>query len=165
MPVIRRRRRVGVRRVVRRRRVGGSFKSFFRGVGRFFTGTKLISKLAPMIPGVGNAIGAVSGAVGLGRRRRVRRVRRVRRGGSMLSAIRGFLGRAHSVIKSHRYVSRALNHHGYNRAGSIAHILGYGRRRTVRRRRAPLRRAPLRRAPLRRRPRLTVRRRRIVRRR
>lgn len=93
-----------------------------------------------------NIASQVAGMLGLGRRRRrvgrprVRRVRRVgrprvrRTGRGLWDSIKSLAGKAHNFVRSNKLVSKGLNHFGYRRAGSLAHMAGYGRARPASRR-------------------------------
>lgn len=132
------------RRVVRRKRGRGIFGDILGSIapaaGTFFGGP-----LGGVIGGIG---GKLFQRTGLGRRRRVGRprvrrvgrprvrrvarprVRRVARrsGRGIFSTIKSLVSRAHNFAKTHKLVSRGLNHFGYRRAGTAASAFGYGAR-------------------------------------
>lgn len=54
----------------KRRHRGRGIGDWLGGVNNFLKSSKLISSVANLIPGVGQAVGSVAGALGYGRRRR-----------------------------------------------------------------------------------------------
>lgn len=115
----------GRRRVMHRRRRGGDLKSILSSAHKFVKDKRLISSALSHFGH--HKLASAASTLGYGRRRR--RVHR-RRGGN----VRSILSSAHKFVKDKRLVSSALRHFlPHSNLHKAAHVLGYGRRRTVRR--------------------------------
>jgi hypothetical protein len=114
------------RRVVRRRRAGGSLSSILKKAHKFVKDKKLVSSALKHFGH--HKLSRAAATLGYGRKRRVTRRRRV--GGSLSS----ILSKAHKFIKEKKLVSSALKHFGHHKLSRAAATLGYGRKRRTRRR-------------------------------
>lgn len=119
---------LGRRRVYRRRR-GGDIKSILSSAHKFVKDRRLVSSALKHFGH--HKLASAASTLGYGRRRR-RVVRRRRRHGGSLRSIASSV---HKFVKDKRLVSSALRHFApHSNLHKAAHVLGYGRRRTMRRR-------------------------------